>query len=126
MHHVCHHMAGTSGEFSGNSAALLNGIGPLGLLGILLAGVLGIAFFLLWTTQREQPAHADIKAIAGGERSWQNDTALDPGPNVLFAHYDQPPKLLQVPYEQQHDQPQAQYPEMPSDGPQTDHPGMYD
>lgn len=92
-------------------------------LGVLLLGVLGAVYFLMWATQNSEPAHADVGAITErGERSWQRETPAEDGPRVSFARYDGPPQTRQVPYEQ----PQAQYPEMPLDEPYPPQPGEYD
>ncbi len=100
----------------------MNGIGPLGMLGMLLAGVLGATLLLFWVTQRAQPAHAGTGAFAGGERPWQEEIVPESSHYRSFARYEQPPQAYQAQYEQ----PQAQYPEMPFDGPRTHEPGRYD
>lgn len=92
-------------------------------LGMLLLGVLGAVYFLMWATQQHEPAHADIGAIAErGEHPRQREVPSEDGPRVSFARYDQPSQARQAPYEQ----PQAQYPEMPLDEPYPPEPGKYD
>lgn len=126
-HHACHHAHqffgatpgfGTTPGFHSDPTSLLNSLGPLGMLGLLFAGVLAILFFFLWTTHNEQTAHADIGMLADGERQWSEAARHEAGPYISFASYDQAPKL----YQASDEQPQAQYPEMPLDEP----PGKYD
>lgn|SRR5579884_2127071 len=113
MQYACHHAhsLATAPGFHSDPTSLLSSLGPLGMLGLLFAGVLATLFFLLWTTQQERPAHADTGGFLEGERRWQEGTR--PGPHISFAHYDYAPQAQQTSYEQ----PQPQYPEMPSDEP---------
>ncbi len=122
MQYACHHahfMAATPG-FQSGTTSLLSSLGPLGMVGLLFAGVLATLFFLLWTTYQEQPAHADIGLLPYGERRRSEEAPSEDGPRISFVRYDQPPVMHQAPY----DQPQAQYPEMTPDEPAP--PGKYD
>lgn len=122
MHHACHHAMGmgiTPG-FHSDPTSLLSSLGPLGMLGMLLAGVLAVLFFLLWTTHYERSAHAGIGVLADGEHHGPEARPDEPGARISFARYEQAPQLHQAPYEQ----PQAQYPEMPLDEPPQ--PGRFD
>src|ERR1051326_3595924 len=122
MHYACNHAhaLGITPGFHSDPTSLLSSLGPLGMLGMLFAAVLATLFFLLWTTHREQPAHADIGLLPNSERRWPGEAHPEDGPRISFARYDQAPTVYRVPDEQ----PQAHYPEMPLDGPPQ--PGRYD
>lgn len=116
MQHACNHFMGATPGFHSDPTSLLSSLGPLGTLGMLFAGVLATLFLLLWMTQYEQPAHADIGLLDNGEHRRLEAHPDEPEPHISSAHYERTQKLHQVPYEQ----PQAHYPEMPPE------PGRHD
>ena len=120
MQHACSHFMGAAPGFHSDPTSLLSSLWPLGMLGLLFAGVLATLFLLLWTTHYEQPAHADNELLASGERQWSESRPDEPGPHISFARYEPPSQQHQASYEQ----PQAHYPEMPPDEPPQ--PGKYD
>ncbi|HLG75819.1 MAG TPA: hypothetical protein VKX46_05355 [Ktedonobacteraceae bacterium] len=122
MQYACHHAhsLATAPGFHSDPTSLLNSLGPLGIFGLLFAGVLATLFFLLWTSQYEQPAHAEMGGFIDSEHRRQEGTHPERGPHISFARYEQASKPYQPPYEQ----PQAHYPEMPPDEPPP--PGKYD